>query len=440
MSMPRHTLTEGHLIPEAHSLIERMVERDNMVKAYRRVKQNKGAAGIDRMTVNELSVYLHRNWSFIKEQLLNGTYRPKPVLRVEIAKADGGTRLLGVPTVLDRLIQQAMLQVLNPLFDSEFSDNSYGFRLGRSAHQAVLKAKEYQHGGKRWVVDMDLAQFFDEVNHDILMARVGRKLKDRKMLHLVRAYLKAGFMIGGVTCRTSKGTPQGGPLSPLLSNILLDDLDKELERRGHSFCRYADDSNIYVRSKRAGERVLNSITHFVEDRLKLKVNLAKSAVGRPWDRKFLGYSFTAHKQCKVRVAAKSLTRIRKHLKALFRMGRGRNLSRFIREDLNPVIRGWINYFRLAETKGFAEELDQWIRRRLRLILWRQWKRPWTRFKNLMRFGIAEERAARSAFNGRSPWFNSGASHMNEALPNKFFDKIGLLSTLCKLRSFRTALT
>jgi RNA-directed DNA polymerase len=440
MSMARHTLTGNHAIPEAQCLIERMVERDNMAKAYRRVKQNKGAPGIDKMTVNELPEYLHRNWSFIKEQLLSGTYRPKPVLRVEIAKADGGTRLLGVPTVLDRLIQQAMHQVLNPLSDPEFSDNSYGFRPGRNAHQAVLKAKEYQQGGKRWVVDMDLAQFFDEVNHDILMGRMRRKVKDRKMLHLVCAYLKAGFMVGGVTCRTPKGTPQGGPLSPLLSNILLDDLDKELERRGHSFCRYADDCNIYVRSKRAGERVLNSITHFVEDRLKLKVNRAKSAVGRPWARKFLGYSFTAHKQCKVRVAAKSLMRIRKHLKALFRMGRGRNLARFIREDLNPVIRGWINYFRLAETKGFAEELDQWIRRRLRLILWRQWKRPWTRFKKLMKLGIAEERAARSAFNGHNPWFNSGASHMNVALPKKFFDKIGLLSTLGKLRSFRTVLT
>ena len=246
-------------------------------------------------------------------------------------------------------------------------------------------------------------------------------------------------MIGGVTCQTPKGTPQGGPLSPLLSNIMLDELDKELERRGHKFCRYADDCNIYVTSRRAGERVLSSITRFVEVRLKLKVNRVKSAVARPCGRKFLGYSFTAHKQCKVRVAAKSIKRFRKHLKELFRMGKGRNLRHFIQKDLNPVIRGWINYFRLAETKGFAEELDQWIRRRLRLILWRQWKRPWTRFKNLMKFGIAEERAARSAFNGRGPWFNSGSSHMNLALPKKFFDETGLISTLEKLRSFRTAL-
>lgn len=437
--MPRHTLTEESSIPEAQGLLERMVKRDNMAKALNRVKQNKGAAGIDAMSVEELPGYLQGNWHHIKEQLLRGTYRPKPVRRVEIPKANGGIRLLGVPTVLDRLIQQAMHQVLSPLFDPEFSDNSYGFRPGRNAQQAVLQAKSYQHSGKRWVVDMDLAQFFDEVNHDILMARIARKMKDRRMLSLIRAYLQAGVMKGGVTSRTPKGTPQGGPLSPLLSNILLDDLDKELERRGHSFCRYADDSNIYVSSKRAGERVLRSITEFVEDRLKLKVNSEKSAVARPWDRKFLGYSFTAHKQCKVRVAPQSLKRFRKHLKELFRMGRGGNLTRFIRESLNPVIRGWINYFQLAETKGFAEELDQWIRRRLRLILWRQWKRPWTRFKNLMKFGIAEERAGRSAFNGRGPWFNSGASHMNLALPKKFFDKLGLLSTLEKLQSFRTAL-
>ena len=437
--MPRDTLTKENPIHEAQCLIERMVERYNMVKALNRVKQNKGAAGIDGMTVDELPVYLQINWRLIKEQLLKGIYRPKPVRRVEISKANGGIRLLGVPTVLDRLIQQAMHQVLSPIFDPEFSDNSYGFRPGRNAHQAVQQAKSYQHSGKRWVVDMDLAQFFDEVNHDILVSRLARKVKDRRMISLIRVYLRAGVMIGGAICQTPKGTPQGGPLSPLLSNIMLDELDKELERRGHEFCRYADDCNIYVNSRRAGERVLISITRFVETCLKLKVNRKKSAVARPWRRKFLGYSFTAHKQCKVRVAEKSIKRFRKHLKELFRMGKGRNLRGFIRKDLNPVIRGWINYFRLAETKGFAEELDQWIRRRLRLILWRQWKRPWTRFKNLMKFGIAEERAAQSAFNGRGPWFNSGRSHMNQAHPKKFFDEIGLISTLEKLRSFRTAL-
>lgn len=438
--MSRHTLTEECSIPEAQRLFERMVERGNMVKAYDRVRQNKGAAGIDRMTVGELPDYLRSNWHLIKERLLNGTYRPKPVLRVEIPKANGGMRLLGIPAVLDRMIQQAMYQVLNPLFDPGFSDNSYGFRPGRNAQQAVRQAKTYQLSGKRWVVDMDLAQFFDEVNHDILMARVARRVKDKRMLSLIRAYLQAGVMVGGVTSRTPKGTPQGGPLSPLLSNILLDDLDKELERRGHSFCRYADDSNIYVASERAGERVLDSITRYVEVYLQLKVNREKSTVDRPWRRKFLGYTFSAHKQCKVRVAPQSLKRFRKHLKELFRMGRGRYVRRFIMQDLNRVLRGWINYFRLAETKSFAEELDQWVRRRLRLILWRQWKRPWTRFKHLMKRGIAEERAARSAFNGRGPWYNSGAPHMNQAVPKKFFDSMGLLSTLEKLMSFRTALT
>jgi len=429
MSMSKHPLMKVYSIPEPQYLLERMVDRDNMVKAYNRVRRNKGAAGVDKMTVADLPGYLRRNWHLIKEQLLSGSYRPKPVLRVEIPKAKGGVRLLGIPTVLDRLIQQAMHQVLNPLFDPFFSDKSYGFRPGRSAHQAVQQAQTYQHGGKRWVVDMDLAKFFDEVNHDILMAQVGRKVKDRRMIHLIRSYLQSGVMVGGVNRRTQKGTPQGGPLSPLLSNIILDLLDKELERRGHSFCRYADDSNIYVASKRAGERVLLSISRFIESRLKLQVNRQKSAVGRPWKRKFLGYSFTSHMKSRIRVPQESQKRFRQHLKRLFRMGRGRNIGRFIQEDLNPVLRGWINYYKLSETKGFAEDLDQWVRRRLRLILWRQWKRPWTRFKNLMKYGISEERAARSAFNERGPWYNSGSSHMNGALPKKYFSRLGLIDTL-----------
>ena len=436
MSTPRHPLTEEHSIPEFSTLLEQVVERDNMVKAYRRVRQNRGAAGIDGMTVEELHDFLQRNWPGIKAQLRSGTYIPQPVRRVEIPKPGGGTRALGVPTVLDRLIQQAILQKLSPLFDPKFSKHSYGFRPGRSAQQAVLQARRYQQVGKRWVVDMDLEKFFDEVNHDILMPRVSRKVRDRKLLHLIRLYLQSGVMIGGLVSPTPKGTPQGGPLSPLLSNILLDDLDKELERRGHSFCRYADDCNIYVGCRLGAERVMASITRFVETQLKLKVNRAKSAVARPWQRKFLGYSFTAHRKTRIRVPAESVKRFRGHLRQLFRRGRGRNLTGFVREDLNPVLRGWINYFRLAENKGFAEDLDKWVRRRLRLIVWRQWKRTWTRFKNLMKRGIAKERAATSVSNGRGPWYNSGASHMNHALPKKYFDGLELISLVEQQRRFR----
>lgn len=440
MSGSNCPLTGDNSIPAGCNLLEQMVERDNMKLAYRRVIQNKGAAGVDKLSVAKLPEYLRNNWRFIKEQLLSGQYEPQPVLRIKIPKASGGMRKLGIPTVLDRLIQQAMYQVLLPLFDPYFSESSYGFRPGRSAHQAVLAARSYQHEGKRWVVDMDLASFFDEVNHDILMSRVGRRVKDRKMLYLIRRYLQSGVMSGGVVSRTAKGTPQGGPLSPLLSNILLDDLDKELELRGHSFCRYADDCNIYVSSRRSAERVLDSISRYVEGVLKLKINGQKSAVARPWKRTFLGYSFTFHKRCRVKVASKSVKRFRSHLKGLLRMGRGRNLTRFIRDDLNPVLRGWMNYFILSETKGFADELDQWIRRRLRLILWRQWKRPWTRFKKLRKFGIPEKRAALSAFNGRGPWYNSGASHMNKALPKRYFDSLGLFTLLNQLHQCRRVLT
>jgi RNA-directed DNA polymerase len=298
------------------------------------------------------------------------------------------------------LIQQALHQVLSPLWDADFSEHSYGFRPARSAHQAVLRARQYQREGKRWVVDLDLAQFFDKVNHDILMSRIGRRIEDWRVKGLIRRYLRAGVLLGGVVSVPSKGVPQGGPLSPLLSNIMLDDLDKELERRGHSFCRYADDRNVNFASRRSGQRVMESITRFVEMRLKLRMNRGKSAVARPWHRKFLGYSFSWHFQSRIRVAKRSIERFRGNLKVLFRKGRGRNMGRFIQEDLNPVLRGWSNYFRLSEFLGFAEELDRWIRRRLRCIFWRQWKRPWKRFKMLMKQGLSEERAACSAFNQR----------------------------------------
>jgi RNA-directed DNA polymerase len=343
-----------------------------------------------------------------------------------------------VPTVLDRTIQQAVQQILSPLFDPEFSETSYGFRPGRSAHDAVLKARDYQREGKRWVVDLDLKAFFDEVDHDILMGRVRRKVKDKRVNRLINLYLKAGVLTSEGEEATEKGTPQGGPLSPLLSNILLDDLDKELERRGHRFCRYADDCNIYVRSQRSGERVMASVSRYVEEKLKLKVNVDKSAVDRPWRRSFLGYSFTNHRNPKIRVPEKSVKRFRQNLKELFRRGRGRNLCRFIRETLNPMLRGWINYYRLSEVKGYAEKLDGWVRRRLRNILWRQWKRGRTRYKHLVALGLSEEHARKSAFNGRGAWWNSGASHMNDALRKKYFDYLGLVNLLETLLRNRRA--
>lgn len=427
MSKLNSTLESRNNIPDDRQLIERVVERKNLVEAYSRVVGNKGSAGIDKMTVDDLKPYLQKNWPRIKEELLNGTYQPKPVRRIDIPKPGGGTRQLGVPTVLDRLIQQALHQVLLPIFDPEFSKSCYGFRPGKSAHQAILQAKEYQFEGKTWVVDMDLEKFFDEVNHDILMSRVARKVKDKKVLLLIRRYLNSGIMFNGITSVQDKGTPQGGPLSPLLSNILLDDLDKELEKRGHSFCRYADDSNIYVRTQKAGERVLISITNFVEKKLKLKVNKAKSAVGRCSERKFLGYSFTWNKRPKIRVPKETVQKLYKKLKPIFSSGKGRNLERFIQEDLNKVLKGWINYFSLSETMKFTEDIDGWIRRRLRLILWRQWKRRWTRRNRLIERGLSEEQAVLASFNRRGPWWNSGSSNMNQAFPKKYFDQLGLVS-------------
>ena len=409
--------------------MERVVGRKNMMDAYARVVGNKGSAGVDGISVEALREYLKTRWGRIKEDLLAGRYQPKPVRGVEIPKPNGGVCQLGIPTVVDRMIQQALKQVLSPIFEPGFSPSSYGFRPGKSAAQAVLKAKEYQQEGKRWVVDMDLAKFFDEVDPDILMARVKRKVKDKMALKLIGAYLKAGVMKDGRLQARKKGTPQGGKLSPLLANILLDDLDKQLESRGHSFCRYADDCNIYVRSEKAGLRVMAWVTEFVELSLKLKVNREKSAVARPWERKFLGYTVTHERKVRLKVAPESRKKLTGNLKQCFRMGRGRNLKKFIQQDLNPKIRGWVNYFIHAEVKSFAEELDGWIRRKLRCLLWRQWKRNWTRRNHLMEAGLKEEQAVMGAFNGRGPWWNSGASHMNKAFPKKFFDQLGLVSML-----------
>ena len=417
-------------------LMAAVCERGNLQLAYQRVVENKGAAGVDGIGVAAFKDYLKQHWPTIKAKLLAGSYIPSPVRRVDIAKPQGGTRTLGIPTLTDRLIQQALHQVLSPIFEADFSDSSYGFRPGRNAHQAVKAAQQYVAAGRRVVVDMDLEKFFDRVNHDLLMEKLSKKIEDGRVLRLIRRYLEAGMMAEGIVSPRTEGTPQGGPLSPLLSNVLLTELDRELERRGHAFCRYADDCNIYVRSQQAGARVMASITRFLADTLKLTVNVAKSAVARPWERKFLGYSLTWHQAPKLRIAPTSYQRLETRVREVFKSTRGRSLRNTIAE-LNPLLRGWMAYFRLTETKQALEELDGWIRHKLRCILWRQWKRPYTRAKQLMQAGLPEERAFRSAFNQRGPWWNSGASHMNQAFRKSYFDRLGLVSLLDTLRRFQS---
>ena len=418
--------------PEAATrLMENIVSRGNMMAAYSRVISNKGAPGVDKMPVTALKGYLHEEWPRVKEELLTGTYHPQPVRKVEIPKPGGGTRMLGIPTVVDRLIQQAVHQVLSPLFEPGFSASSYGFRPGRSAHQAVKDAQKHVAGGLRWVVDIDLEKFFDRVHHDTLMSLVKRKVGDRLVLSLIDSYLKAGILEGGLTTARLEGTPQGGPLSPLLSNILLDELDKELEKRRHAFCRYADDANIYVATRASGERVMASITSYLSERLKLTVNQSKSAVDRPWRRSFLSYSMTWHRKPRLTVAKKAVDRLKANLKTIFRRGRGKRIATTV-EETTPKLRGWIVYFRHTEVKGIFEELDGWLRRKLRRILWKQWKRPYTRAKNLMRRGLSEATAWRSATNGRGPWWNAGAAHMHKAVPKSYFDQLGLISLMDQL--------
>jgi group II intron reverse transcriptase/maturase len=413
-------------------LMDAVCERGNLKLAYQRVVRNKGAAGVDGIGVVEFKDHLKRHWPTIKVSLLAGSYIPSPVRRVDIPKPQGGVRTLGIPTLTDRLIQQALHQVLSPIFDAGFSESSYGFRPGRNAHQAVKAARQYVAEGRRIVVDMDLEKFFDRVNHDLLMEKLSKKVGDGRVLCLIRRYLEAGMMAEGIVSPRAEGTPQGGPLSPLLSNILLTELDRELERRGHAFCRYADDCNIYVKSQASGERVMASITRFLANTLKLKVNAAKSAVSHPWERKFLGYSLTRHKTPKLKIAPSSLKRLEDKIRDVLQGAQGRRLTRVI-DELNPILRGWMAYFKLTETKKVLEELDGWIRRKLRCMLWRQWKRPYTRARNLMKAGLEEERAFRSAFNQRGPWWNSGASHMNRAYPKSFFDRSGLVSLLDTMR-------
>ena len=420
---------------EEPQMMEAVVARENLLRAYQQVMSNKGAAGVDEMSVEQLKPYLQEHWAKIREELLKGEYQPQGVRCVEIPKPQGGMRQLGIPTVVDRLIQQALHQVLSRIFEPGFSESSYGFRPGRSAQQAVQQAREYVAEGRRWVVDLDLEKFFDRVNHDILMSRLARRISDKRVLRLIRRYLQAGMMTDGMASPRTEGTPQGGPLSPLMSNILLDELDKELERRGHKFCRYADDCNIYVQSEQAGERVMKSITEFLEKRLRLKVNVEKSAVARPWKRKFLGYSMTSQQEPRLKVAETSIQRLKAKVRKIVREGKGRSVSRVIKE-LNSLLRGWMQYFRLAETKGIFEELDGWLRRKLRCLLWRQWKRTFARARNLMKRGLDKLRAWKSATNGRGAWWNAGASHMNEAFPKSYFDRLGLISLLDLLRQLR----
>jgi len=417
---------------ETIGLMEAVVERGNLMLAYERVMRNKGSSGVDGIGVSGFKVHLKQHWPTIKTKLLTGNYIPQAVRRVDIPKPQGGVRTLGIPTLTDRLIQQALYQVLSLIFETEFSESSYGFRSGRNAHQAVKAAQRYVAEGRRVVVDMDLEKFFDRVNHDILMGKLSKKIGDKRVLKLIRRYLKAGMMAKGVVSPRTEGTPQGSPLSPLLSNIMLTELDNELERRGHAFCRYADDCNIYVRSQKAGERVMSNLSRLVSERLKLKVNDSKSAVARPWERKFLGYSLTRHKLPKLRIPSESRKRLEDKIREVLKGTRGRRLSGTIGE-LNPVLRGWAVYFKLTETRNTLEDIDGWLRRKLRCILWRQWKRPYTRAKNLMKAGLKEERAFRSAFNQRGSWWNSGASHMNAAFPKSFFDRLGLVSLLDTVR-------
>jgi RNA-directed DNA polymerase len=402
--------------------MEEMLERENLKQALRRIEENQGAAGVDGMRVTELRAYLKQQWPQLREELLSGSYQPAAVRRVEIPKAGGGMRKLGIPTVVDRFIQQAMLQVLQADWDADFSPHSYGFRPGRTAHQAIAKAQEYINGGYDTVVDIDLEKFFDRVNHDVLMSRVARRVADKRVLKLIRAYLNSGVLENGLVSPTEEGTPQGGPLSPLLSNLLLDEWDRELERRGHRFVRYADDCNIYVRSERAGERVLAGMTKFLAKRLRLKVNEQKSAVGKPSERKFLGYSFTGKTPTQRRIAPQSVQRFKERVRELTK--RGRNVQCVV-TDLSRYLRGWAGYYGRTEWPGQLSELDSWVRRRLRRYLWRAWQRPRRRYRILRRHGATPRQAWRVVHFG--PWRASRSQALSRVLSNAYFVTLGLYS-------------
>jgi len=408
---------------EKERLMEEVCDRKNFEIAWKHVLKNKGGPGVDGMTIDETWNYLKEHWSTIREQLLEGIYSPQPVKRVNIPKPDGGVRKLGVPCVVDRLIQQGLLQILQKRWDPTFSELSYGFRPGHSAHQAIAQAQRYIAEGYNYVVDIDLEKFFDRVNHDLLMARVAARVSDKRVLKLIRAFLNAGVMEDGLVCPIDEGTPQGGPLSPLLSNLLLDDLDKELTRRGHRFCRYADDCNIYVRSRRAGERVMASVCRFLTTNLRLKVNESKSAVARPEERKFLGFSIS-NDGSERRIAPKALDRFKTRIRELTRRTCGVSLPELI-EKLAPYLIGWRGYFGFCQTPRVLSNLDAWIRRRLRMYLWRQWKNGPNRFKELRRYGVPKFNAAVAAGSPTGFWRMSGHPAIQQALRNHYFDSIGL---------------
>jgi len=408
----------------SEQLMEEVVERENLKQALKRVQSNQGGPGIDKMTVDALPAYLKVHWRTIREQLLQGTYRPQPVKRVEIPKSGGGVRKLGIPTVLDRFVQQAVLQILQRRWDPTFSEHSYGFRPGRSAHQAIAQAQQYVREGYTVVVDLDLENFFDSVNHDRLMSRIADRVSDKRMLRLIRSYLTAGVMEQGVVGSTKAGTPQGGPLSPLLSNVVLDELDRELERRGNRFCRYADDTNIYVRSLRAGERVMASITEFITRKLKLRINQAKSRVAPAWERDFLGFSVTRGAAHKRSIGKKAMRRFKERIREITRRNRGVSLAHVV-SDLTEYVRGWIGYFGFCEARNVLRDLDSWIRRRLRCFIWKKWKTFKRRRRGLMERGIAEAPASQTAARSRGCWSTSNVPPLRRAFPIAYFNALGL---------------
>src|SRR6201996_3724594 len=409
-------------------LMEEVCERENLKEALRRGEANKGSAGVDGITAGGITDYLKQGWPAIRKQLLNGTYEPRPVRRVEIPKPDGGVRKLGIPTVLDRLIQQAVMQVLQRQWDPTFSDHSYGFRPGRSAHQAVAQAQRYIAEGHSWCVDLDLEKLFDRVNHDKLMGQIAKRVGDKRLLKLIRAFLNAGGMENGLVSPSVEGTPQGGPLSPLLSNLVLDELDRELERRGLRFVRYADDCNIYVRSERAGQRVMESISRFITRKLKLNVNEAKSAVARPEERKFLGFSFTDGPEVKRAIAPKALERFKKRIREITCRAKSVSLEATMAK-LAPYLRGWRGYFGFCETPEVLISLIRWVRLRLRAALWRQWKTPRRRRAALLELGVGPRMASNTAGSGLGPWYLARAKALSVGLSNAYFESLDLPSFL-----------